>query len=258
MEGNERLMAIWLRTVEKLQEVVREFKITEDELHRAGDYFDRLGQSGMTKSLIDVALALTSVDAARGPDGGTRPNLEGPYYAKHPRRPDGSLLDREPPPEAMRLTLSGVVTDARTGEPIPGALLDFWQADNRGFYDRAGDHLRGVVAADAEGRYRITTVVPDDYSEHDGDPIGELFRAMGQPNTRAAHIHVKIFVDGALRLTTQVFMPTSNFLDRDYVKGAVSDDLIVRLEPDPGAADGKALRARFDFAVAGLPADQAA
>ena len=43
----ERLSAIWARTVEKLQEVVREFGITEDELHQAGRYFDRLGQVGM-------------------------------------------------------------------------------------------------------------------------------------------------------------------------------------------------------------------
>jgi protocatechuate 3,4-dioxygenase beta subunit len=246
----ERLRAIWARTVEKLQEVVREFKITEDELHEAGAYLDRLGRSGMCRSLIDVGLAMTSVDVVAGVNGGTRPNLEGPYYAAHPLRPDGNLIEREPPSDAARLTLHGIVTDAATGKPISGARLDFWQADSAGLYDRKGSHLRGIVIADAAGRYQVTTVLPNDYSEHDQDPIGELFRAMGRPNTRAAHIHVKVSVDGQLRLTTQLFMPTSRFLERDYVEGAVSDDLIVKLEPDAVAPGGaKTFRARFDIAV---------
>jgi hypothetical protein len=45
-------------------------------------------------------------------------------------------------------------------------------------------------------------------------------------------------------------MPTSTFLDKDYVEGAVSDDLIVKLEPDPAnTGANKAYRARFDLAV---------
>jgi catechol 1,2-dioxygenase len=247
----ERLSAIWARTVEKLQEVVREFRITEDELHEAGRYFDRLGQAGMCRSLIDVGLAMTSVDTVARTEGGTRPNLEGPYYAAHPIRADGNLIDREPPPDVPRLRLFGTVRYARTGEPIAGARLDFWQADAEGIYDRKGSHLRGVVITDAEGGYRITTLVPNDYSEHDQDPIGELFRAMGRTNTRAAHIHVKVSVDGELLLTTQLFMPTSQFLERDYVEGAVSDDLTIKIEPEAGAPGGAELyRAKFDLAVA--------
>lgn len=247
----ERLSAIWARTVEKLKEVVREFRITEDELHEAGRYFDRLGQAGMCRSLIDVALAMTSVDVVSRTAGGTRPNLEGPYYAVHPIRPDGNLLEREPGADVPRLRLSGVVRDASTGRPIPGARLDFWQADADGFYDRKGSHLRGIVVTDAQGRYQITTVVPNDYSEHDQDPIGELFRAMGRTNTRAAHIHVKVSVHGESLLTTQLFMPTSQFLNRDYVEGAVSDDLTVKLESEPPLPNGtKLYRATFDLAVA--------
>jgi hypothetical protein len=33
----ERLNTVWLRTVEKLKEVVHEFKVTEDEPRTAGD-----------------------------------------------------------------------------------------------------------------------------------------------------------------------------------------------------------------------------
>lgn len=236
LAAQQRLHAIWLRTVEKLKDVVREFEITEDELHAAGDYFDRLGRAGYSRSLIDVALAMTSVEVT-GNTGGTRPNLEGPYHAEHPRRPDGRLVERELPDGAPRLTLQGVVSDAATGEPMSGVDLDFWQADADGIYDRAGDHLRGIVRTDSEGRYSIQTVVPNDYSEHDHDPIGELFRAMGKANTRAAHIHLIASIDGRPLLTTQLFMSTSSFLERDYVEGAVTDDLIVSIKPSPEGGD---------------------
>lgn len=247
----ERLEAIWLRTVEKLKEVVREFRVTQDELHAAGDYFNRLGQSGMSRSLFDVALAMTSVEATGGADKGTRPCLEGPYHAEHLLRADGKLFDGAPPAGMPPLRLSGTVTSAETGAAIAGAELDFWQADSNGFYDRQGQHLRGRVLTGPDGGYAIETVLPNDYSEHDHDPLGELFRAMGKHNTRAAHIHLKAFVDGRELLTTQLFMPTSGFLKTDYVEGAVSDDLVVPLE-----AEGAGYRGRFDIVLAdaGVPA----
>jgi len=93
--------------------------------------------------------------------------------------------------------------------------------------------------------------VPNDYAEHDHDPIGELFRAMGKTNTRAAHIHLKVTTGSKLRLTTQMFMPTSDFLDRDYVEGAVSDDLILKLKEQGRSAQGCArYAAEFDVVLA--------
>jgi hypothetical protein len=56
------------------------------------------------------------------------------------------------------------------------------------------------------------------------------------------------------RLTTQLFIAGSPYLDSDYVEGAVSPDLVIQLEPElrmPGAPP--AYRARFDVALDGLP-----
>jgi len=251
----ERLGAIWTAVVDSLKEVVRKHKITEQELHAAGDFLNRLGQAGMCRSLIDVALALTSVDALDIAAGGTRANLEGPYHAAHPVRSEGKLFEHDPAPETPLLTLSGTVREAATGAPAPGARLDFWQADEGGHYDRAGNHLRGVILADDTGRYKVTTVIPSDYSEHDHDPIGELFRAMGRTNTRAAHIHLKVSTGSTLRLTTQLFLPTSMFLDRDYVEGAVSPDLTLHLaEQEAFPGGGPRYTAEFDIFLGSEPA----
>ncbi len=250
-EQAERLRQIFERCVETMKDVVKEYEITQNELHIAGDYLNRLGKSGTGRSLVDMTLALTSADITN-PTKGTRGNLEGPLHRKgHKVREDGNLMEHQPEADEKRLNLYGAVTDAQTGQPIAGARLDFWQTDGHGIYDRKGDHMRGIVVTGEDGGYRIRTVVPKDYAEHDNDPIGELLRAMDRPNRRAGHIHVKAFVDGREVLTTQLFIEGSEYLDSDYVEGAVSDDLILSLEPD---SDG-GFKARFDFALdTGKPA----
>ena len=249
VQDNERLKAIYARTVEKLKEVVREFDITQDELHVAGDYLNRLGKSGFCRSLLDVALAMTSVDVTARTEGGTRPNLEGPFHrAAAPLRPDGDLFGgAEPAPGRPVLYLSGRVMDAATGAPLAGAILDFWQADDRGHYDLEGFSLFGKVPADGDGRYSVRTAVPRDYSDHDHDPIGELFRAMGRHNRRSAHIHLKVWRDERCLLTTQLFIPGNPYLASDYVEGAVSEDLLLDMSPVPGRPD--TYQAEFDIAV---------
>jgi catechol 1,2-dioxygenase len=249
VEGDARLKAIYGRIVEKMQEVVREFEIDQDELHLAGDYLNRLGQAGFCRSLIDVNLAMTSVDVTARVEGGTRPNLEGPFHrGEAPLRPDGNLFDGEPAPGTQVQNRAGKERDAATGEPVPGALLDFWQADDEGHYDLDSLELFGKVPVDEQGRYRVRTAVPRDYSDHDHDPIGELFRAMGRHNRRSAHIHLKVWLDGHCVLTTQLFVPGNPYLDSDYVEGAVSEDLTLDMRP-AASGEANAFEAEFDIAV---------
>lgn len=255
MTANPRLALIFAATVDALKQVVREHRITQDELHLAGDYFNRLGQSGFSRSLIDVTLAMTSVDVTALTEGGTRPNLEGPFYRHDfPVRDGGCLFDQPPPPGAPVLTLRGTVLDAATGSPLDDAVLDVWQADHDGHYDREGHHLSGRIPIGAGGGYRIVTTIPKDYSDHDHDPIGELYRLLGRHNRRAAHIHCKVLIGGECVLTTQLFVAGNEYLDSDYVEGAVSDDLIVPMLPVPGS--GHRFEASFNFRV-GAPVGDA-
>ena len=59
---------------------------------------------------------------------------------------------------SLRSRISGRVTDAATGDPLPGAILDFWQADDEGHYDLDRFSLYGKVPADAEGRSLASVV----------------------------------------------------------------------------------------------------
>lgn len=252
MQANERLIEIYQYTVSQLKAVVEKFGITQDELHIAGDFLNRAGKENVCRSLVDVTLAMASMDATVRLKYGTRPSIEGPYYGTHPVRSDGNLIDEPKTDDDVVLHISGIVSDASTGLPINGAHVDFWQADSHGKYDLNGSNLRGVVITDSAGRYRTTTLVPKSYSEHDHDQIGELFCAMGRPCSRAAHIHVRVSSLGEVRLTTQLFIPDSPYLDSDYVEGAVTPDLILTLEPEVGSgSDGApaAFTAKFDFVV---------
>jgi len=115
----------------------------------------------------------------------TPPTTEGPYYtADTPERT--SLI--EPGVIGTKLLLTGYVlsTDCT---PIPGAWLDFWQADGNGQYDNTGYRLRGHQFTDEAGRYYLETVVPGLYP--------------GRP----PHIHVKIQAPNQPVLTTQLYFP---------------------------------------------------
>jgi catechol 1,2-dioxygenase len=253
----ERLRAICTDAVEALQPVIREHQISEDELHAAARYLDGVGRAGVFASMLDIAFAMTIIDRRREGAPGTRPNLEGPEYVPGaPERPDGSLIEHRPDPGVPLLRLGGRVTDAASGEPIPGAELDLWHADENGGYDREGWHLRGVVRTGPDGSYEVNTLLPMDYAEHQGDPIGELLELMGRHSYRAAHIHFKLRVDGEERLTSQVFRGDSPYLASDYVFGAVSPDLVLDLQPLEAEPGRELYGARFDIAVA-APGDRA-
>jgi protocatechuate 3,4-dioxygenase beta subunit len=146
-------------------------------------------------------------------------NDEGPYFT--PGSPErASLL--EPGLGGTRLTLTGLVLS--TGcRPVARALLDFWQADDQGEYDNQGSRLRGHQFTDAQGRYRLETVVPGLYPG------------------RTRHIHVKAQPPNGAVLTTQLFFPGE---PRNAGDGLFRSELLVAMRDAAGAK-----AARFDFVL---------
>jgi protocatechuate 3,4-dioxygenase beta subunit len=156
---------------------------------------------------------------ACGPDAATEAQTEGPYFQRNsPER--ASLL--EPGLAGERLVLGGQVlgSDCR---PVAHALLDVWQADADGAYDNRGQRLRGHLFTDADGRYRLETIVPGLYPG------------------RTRHIHVKLQPPGGRVLTTQLYFPDEAANRRD---GLFEPSLRVTLKRDAGAA-----QAAFDFVL---------
>ena len=143
----------------------------------------------------------------------TAAQTEGPFFT--PKSPERiSLLEKNLGGE--RLVLTGVVL-SRTCKPVAKALLDFWQADDAGEYDNRGFRCRGHQFSDAEGRFRLETIVPAVYPG------------------RTRHIHVKVQAPGRSVLTTQIYFPGDPANRRDPL---FRDDLAMRKVAGEG---------RFDF-----------
>ncbi len=149
----------------------------------------------------------------------TAAQTEGPYF--RPNAPERRDLVADAP-NGRPILIGGFVTDARC-MPLPGAVVEIWQADDRGAYDNAGFRLRGWQRADAEGRWTFATVFPGVYPG------------------RTPHFHVKVRRPEGRTLTTQLYLPDEPGNRRDRL---FDSRLQVRIE----AADGRPF-GRFDFVV---------
>lgn len=250
-ERQERLAAIWDELVLAARTVVAEHEVTEAELHFAAAFMTGLAAQGHLEDLFDLMAQTAAREFRSAYDRNLNANLEGPLYKPgSPIRPDGVLYEREPGPEDQRLTVRGRVYDRRTGAGVPGAQIDVWQADRHGDYDLEGYHLRGRVVTDGDGAYTLHTVVPGIYPVHVDDKVAELFEAMGRHAYRSAHIHLKVWVDGEVVLTTQFFDAESVYLDTDILQGVVRPDLVVQRHPVTGSDGARRAEMTFDIPLA--------
>lgn len=165
----------------------------------------------------DPALAATPACARAGE--ATARETEGPFFK--PRSPARASLV-EPGMAGPPLILTGRVLSTDC-QPVVGALLDFWQADAAGEYDNAGFRLRGHQFADADGRYRLVTIVPGLYPG------------------RTRHIHVKVQAPRRPVLTTQLYFPGEPHNRADFL---FRDDLLLALDRTGEGAAGQ-----FDFVL---------
>jgi protocatechuate 3,4-dioxygenase beta subunit len=121
-------------------------------------------------------------------DDGDEPTprqTEGPFFT--PNSPERTTLRDDGMP-GTPITLTGFVL-TRSCQPVAGALVELWHADDRGEYDNAGYRLRGHQFAAADGSYRFETIVPGVYSG------------------RTRHFHAKFQAPGGRVLTTQFYFP---------------------------------------------------
>ena len=161
----------------------------------------------------------------------TASNSEGPYYLP------GAPFRTEIAPQGAAgqpLHVSGAVYASDCQTPLPGAIIDIWQADASGNYDFSDDYLyRGRVETDETGSYTFDTVPPGNYSA--GNAL------------RPAHIHIKVFYHDEELLTTQIYFADDPANTQD---GLFDSSLIM---PVSAASDDPALQGAFDFVLDAPP-----
>jgi protocatechuate 3,4-dioxygenase beta subunit len=231
-----RLRQVLTSLVRHLHAFVKDVELTEGEWAAAIDFLTRTGQmcDGVRQEFIllsDVLGVSMLVETINHRTGGasTESTVLGPFHVTE--SPDRALgddisLDHKGTP----CLVSGQVTDTG-GRPLPGAVLDVWQANEDGFYDvqqpgvQPPGNLRGLFTADDRGRYRFRSVVPRHYPIPSDGPVGELLAATGRHANRPAHLHFIVSAPGHQPVTTHVFVADSHYLDSDAVFG-VKDSLV--------------------------------
>jgi protocatechuate 3,4-dioxygenase, beta subunit len=136
---------------------------------------------------------------------------------------DGDLTTRhDGEPLGERIVVSGRVLGS-DGRPVPGTLIEIWQANAAGRYRHANDRHpapldpnfsgAGRCLTDADGRYRFGTVKPGAYPWRN------------HPNAwRPAHIHLSVFGRAFTdRLVTQMYFPGDPLFDADPIFQSVRD-----------------------------------
>jgi catechol 1,2-dioxygenase len=246
--GDERLTAVLAGIVRHLHGFIREIEPTQHEWDRGIGFLTEAGRlsDGRRQELIllsDVLGASLLVDAVnnRKTPGATESTVLGPFHvADSPTRELGAdiALTGDAPRCVVRGTVRSV--DER---PLPGGMLDVWQADDAGFYDTQQPdrlpegNLRGRFRTNAVGEFWFRTIVPRFYPIPDDGAVGALLRATRRHPNRPAHIHFIGSAEGFTPVITHLFIAGSRYLEDDAVFG-VKKSLIreVQRVDDPALA----------------------
>ncbi|GHF46172.1 dioxygenase family protein [Seohaeicola zhoushanensis] len=251
-EPGSRFEQLLRGLIDHLHDYTREHNLTHEEWIGVLNFLYDCGQISTPERhefilLSDVLGFSALVDMINTKGGATEGSNLGPFYLDNaPRKALGS--DISDGRDGVTVLVHGKVTDS-LHNPLPGAILDTWQADAAGTYpiqeqDQGQDKfdLRGVFEADANGRYYYTTVLPKPYTVPYDGPVGRLLRAGNRHAWRPLHLHYIVRAPGMSSITTEVFMENTEYIDNDAVFG-VRRSLIAKLKP---AKDVEALGYKLD------------
>jgi hydroxyquinol 1,2-dioxygenase len=134
------------------------------------------------------------------------PHVEmGPFYKK--RAPTTTML-RAAGDAGVPLSVTGRVITVH-GEPVPGAKIEIWQADDGGIYDLEGYRYRAAIAPPPSGSYAFESIIPGHY-----------------PARVARHVHYFVTAPGHKPLSTQLYFATDEVFEGNPDKNFSKDPLI--------------------------------
>jgi catechol 1,2-dioxygenase len=249
--STERVNVLASRVVKALVDTVMEEKVAYDEYNALKSWLIKVGEDGEWPLFLDVWIEHAVEEVANADREGSKGTIEGPYYV--PSSPvlesPATLPMRNDEPGAP-LLFQGRVTDIN-GEPLAGAGVEIWHADDLGFYSQFSPgvpewNLRGTVIADSEGVYQINTVQPAPYQIPTDGACGQLIASAGWHAWRPAHLHLKVSAPGHQLITTQLYFTADEHLSDD-IASAVKPELV--LEPKD-KADGTGREVSYDFVLA--------
>ncbi|MFD2090958.1 dioxygenase family protein [Blastococcus deserti] len=260
-----RLAELMTALVRHLHDFAREVRLTEAEWMAAMHWLTRTGQISNEKreefilasDVLGLSMLVVQMNHRLDP-AATPATVLGPFHIEgSPELGFGG--DMSEGLDGVPLYVHGIVRDL-AGDPVPGAVLDVWQADDEGVYEaQLGEvdeaRLRAKYTSREDGSYCVRTIAPKGYTIPMDGPVGDLIARTEISHFRPAHIHFLLNVPGYEPLITHLFQEGAEYLDSDVVFGT-KQELVVRFEdrdpgptPDGGTSDRPWIEARYDFVL---------
>ena len=249
-----RLKEIMLSLVRHLHEFAREVKLTEAEWLKGIEFLTHTGHMTNAQRQEFILLSdvlglsmLTVVMNNEKPAVCTQATVLGPFHvddAPHYALGDDVANGAQGRPCQVQGSVHGV-----QGEAVANARIEVWQSDEKGLYDvqyadMSQHQARGVLTADAQGRFHFKSILPMPYPiPHDG-PVGQLLEATARHPWRPAHLLFKIEAPGYETLITHVCRKVDPYLASDAGCG-VRESLVTDWQQ---LADGS-YQLDFDFVL---------
>ena len=224
-----RLKEIMISLVRHLHGFAREVKLTEAEWLKGIEFLTQTGHITNAQRqefiLLSDVLGLSMLTVVMNndkPDACTQATVLGPFHvedAPHYKLGDDVANGAKGQPCQVQGSVKGV-----QGEAVAHARIEVWQSDEKGLYDvqyadRSQHQARGILTADAQGRFHFQSILAMPYPiPHDG-PVGQLLQATARHPWRPAHLHFKIEAPGYETLITHVFRKDDPYLASDAVFG---------------------------------------
>ncbi|OZC82519.1 hydroxyquinol 1,2-dioxygenase [Rhodococcus sp. 06-418-1B] len=232
--SDARLRAIMETVVRHVHAAARELRLTEAEWDAMIAFLTRTGQACTDTRqefilLSDVLGLSMQVIGMNNPpcENATEATVFGPFFvdgAPHIELGGDMAFGASGEP----CWVTGSVRDTE-GNPVPGARIEVWEADEDGRYDvqYSDDRTaaRAHLFADGNGEFRFWGLTPTPYPiPHDG-PVGEMLAAVGRSPMRASHLHFMVTAPAFRRLVTHIFVDGDEIGWKDAVFG-VKESLI--------------------------------
>lgn len=265
--ADPRLKEVMAAIVRHLHAAVKEVEPSREEWMKAILFLTDTGHMCndwrqefiLLSDILGVSMLVDAINSRR-PTGASENTVLGPFHIEGaPELEMGANICLDGKGEPM--LVHGRILDT-DGNPLQGATIDVWQANDEGFYDvqqkgiQPDFNLRGKFTTGPDGRYRFKAVKPKFYPIPDDGPVGQLLDKLGRHPYRPAHFHYIISKEGYDPLTTHIFDPDDPYINSDAVFG-VKESLMAKFEPIENSAkqaengfDGLYYDVEHDFVLA--------
>ena len=239
--ADPRLKEVMAAIVRHLHAAVKEVEPSREEWMKAILFLTNTGHMCndwrqefiLLSDILGVSMLVDAINSRR-PTGASENTVLGPFHIEGaPEMEMGANICLDGKGEPM--LVHGRILDTN-GNPLQGATIDVWQANDEGFYDvqqkgiQPDFNLRGKFTTGPDGRYWFKAVKPKFYPIPDDGPVGQLLDKLGRHPYRPAHFHYIISKEGYDPLTTHIFDPDDPYINSDAVFG-VKESLMAKFEP---------------------------